>query len=49
MAQVGLFESVVYGSQWMPPPFRDMQSLVRARGFDLGEEHKWWVNLRNLL
>ncbi|KAH7623547.1 hypothetical protein Ndes2526B_g01991 [Nannochloris sp. 'desiccata'] len=35
LAEPSIFESVVYGAQWMMKPFRHMQAIVRARGFDL--------------
>ena len=35
LASPSIFESIVYGAQWMMKPFRSMQAIVRARGFDL--------------
>eukprot|EP00890_Picochlorum_soloecismus_P003075 jgi/Picsp_1/3769/NSC_06604-R1_protein len=32
-------ECVVYGAQWMMPPFKDFQSLLHTSGYDLSEEH----------
>ena len=33
------FECIVYGAQWMIPPFKDMQSTLHARGYDLSDEY----------
>lgn len=35
-----IFESYVYGAQWMPPPFRNFQGMIHARGFDLASTHR---------
>jgi len=35
LAEPSIFESIVYGAQWMMKPFRPMQAIVRAKGFDL--------------
>jgi len=35
LAETSVFESIVYGAQWMMKPFRNMQGTVRARGLDL--------------
>jgi hypothetical protein len=43
LAEPSIFESYVYGAQWMMKPFRPMQAMVRARGVDLADE------LRSLL
>jgi hypothetical protein len=40
IAEPTLYESYLYGAQWSPPPFRNMQALVKARGFDLAEEQR---------
>ena len=40
IAEPSIFESYVYGSQWMMRPFRNMQAFIHARGFDLAETHR---------
>ena len=40
LAEPSTFESFVYGAQWMMLPFKPMQAVVRARGFDLASSHK---------
>jgi hypothetical protein len=40
IAEPTLYESYLYGAQWSPPPFKNMQALVKARGFDLSEEQR---------
>ncbi|KAI7841817.1 hypothetical protein COHA_004346 [Chlorella ohadii] len=40
LAEPSIFESYVYGAQWMMKPFKHMQALLRCRGFDLAEEHQ---------
>ncbi|KAL4425457.1 hypothetical protein ABPG75_009473 [Micractinium tetrahymenae] len=40
LAEPSIFESYVYGAQWMMRPFKPMQGLLHARGFDLADEHK---------
>lgn len=40
VAEPSLFEAYVYGAQWMLKPFKDMQALLHARGFDLAKEHR---------
>lgn len=40
LAEPSLYESVLYGAQWMMRPFRPLQALFRARGYDLAEEHR---------
>lgn len=35
LAEPSIFESIVYGAQWMMKPFRQMQAIVRANGYDL--------------
>lgn len=40
IAEPTLYESYLYGAQWSPPPFKNMQALVKARGYDLSEEQR---------
>ncbi|PRW59375.1 START-like domain [Chlorella sorokiniana] len=40
LAEPSIFESYVYGAQWMMKPFKHMQALLRCCGFDLAEEHQ---------
>lgn len=38
--QEDIFECIVYGSQWMPRPFKHFYSLVKASGYDLSDEDR---------
>jgi hypothetical protein len=40
LARPSAFLSYLYGCQWMPPPFAPFHALWRARGLDLGAEHR---------
>lgn len=40
LAEPSIFESFVYGVQWMIKPFRHMDVTVHARGFDVAASHK---------
>lgn len=47
LAEPSIFESFVYGAQWMMTPFKHMQSIVHARGIDLADEHRCLLILVN--
>lgn len=47
LLEPSIFESYVYGAQWMMKPFKHMQSIVHARGIDLAEEHQCLLILIN--
>lgn len=40
LAEPSVFESYVYGAQWTMRPFKNMQAVIHARGFDLAETHR---------
>lgn len=47
LAEPSIFESYVYGAQWMMKPFKNMQSVIHARGFDIAETHRSLLILIN--
>jgi hypothetical protein len=47
LAEPGNYECFVYGAQWMIKPFRHLDAIVRARGFDLAETHRCLIILVN--
>lgn len=47
LAEPGNYECFVYGAQWMIKPFRHLDAIVQARGFDLAETHRCLIILVN--
>lgn len=47
LAEPGNHECFVYGAQWMIKPFRHLDAIVKARGFDLAETHRCLIILIN--
>jgi hypothetical protein len=47
LAEPGNYECFVYGAQWMIKPFRHLDAIVKARGFDLAETHRCLMILVN--